>query len=126
MRSSSCATIGAQRWRRRTVRLEFKFVEQLVPLLWTREHPDHLIADALGVEIELEEDTRSHTLVLACQAEQDVLSADVVVLVQARLVLGQDDDLSRALGEALEHRTKGKEPKEGLRDPAPLTRRGFP
>ena len=43
-------------------------------------------------------------LLLAEQAKQDVLGADVVVLEGPRLFLGQYDHLAGALGEAFEHR----------------------
>src|SRR5262249_30074729 len=41
---------------------------------------------------------------LAQQAEQDVFRPDVVVLERTGLVLGQNDDLARPLGEPFEHR----------------------
>src|SRR3954452_19601419 len=43
------------------------------------QHADDLVADLLGVGVEVEEDARGDALVLADQAEQDVLGADVVV-----------------------------------------------
>ena len=49
------------------------------------EHADDLVADLLGVGIEVEQDARSDTLVLAHEAEQDVLGADVVVAERQRL-----------------------------------------
>ncbi len=44
-----------------------------------RKHPDDLVADLLGVGVEVEQDAGGDALVLADQAEQDVLGADVVV-----------------------------------------------
>ena len=49
------------------------------------------------------EHARGEALLLAEQAEQDVLGADVVVLEGARLVLREHDDLAGALGEPFEH-----------------------
>ena len=49
------------------------------------------------------EDAGGQALLLAQQAEQDVLGADVVVLERARLLLGEDDHLAGSLCESLEH-----------------------
>ncbi len=57
------------------------------------EHPDHLVADLLGVGVEVEQDPRRHALVLANQAQQDVLGADVVVAQRERLAQRQLEDL---------------------------------
>ena len=54
-------------------------------------------------DVERLEDAGSEALLLAEQAEQDVLGADVVVLQRACLVLGENDDLPGPLCEALEH-----------------------
>jgi hypothetical protein len=43
------------------------------------EHPDDLVADLLRVRVEVEQDAGGDALVLAHEAEQDVLGADVVV-----------------------------------------------
>src|SRR4026208_2393989 len=43
------------------------------------EHADDLVADLLGVGVEVEQDACRDALVLAHEAEQDVLRADVVV-----------------------------------------------
>ena len=43
------------------------------------EHADDLVADLLGVRVEVEQDAGGDALVLAHEAEQDVLGADVVV-----------------------------------------------
>ena len=47
-------------------------------------------------------DSRGDTLTLADQTEEDVLGPDVVVIEQARFLLGEDNDPSRSVGEALE------------------------
>ena len=62
----------------------------------TGEHADDLVADLLGVRVEVEQDPRRHALVLAHQAEQDVLGADVVVAERERLAEGQLEHLLRA------------------------------
>ena len=49
------------------------------------EHADDLVADLLRVGVEVEQDARGDALVLAHQAEQDVLGADVVVAEAQRL-----------------------------------------
>src|SRR5208283_1091250 len=41
------------------------------------EHADDLVADLLGVGVEVQQDARCHALVLAHEPEQDVLGADV-------------------------------------------------
>ena len=64
---------------------------------------DHLGADALDGDVERLEDARSETLLLAQQAEEDVLGTDVVVLEDAGLLLGEDDHLPGPFGEALKH-----------------------
>src|SRR5262249_59280197 len=71
-------------------------------LLAGADDPDHLRADPLGGDVERLEDPRRQSLLLAEQAEQDVLGADVVVLERASLFLGQDDYLSGSLCESLE------------------------
>ena len=57
------------------------------------EHPDDLVADLLGVGVEVEQDARGDALVLADQAEQDVLGADVVVAQREGLAQRQLQDL---------------------------------
>ena len=49
------------------------------------EHADDLVADLLGVGVEVEEDAGGNSLVLAHEAEQDVLGSDVVVAERKRL-----------------------------------------
>ena len=53
-------------------------------------------------DVERLEDAGGKAFLLAEEAEQDVLRADVVVLEGPRLVLRQNDDLSCPLGESLE------------------------
>jgi hypothetical protein len=60
------------------------------------EHADDLVADLLGVGVEVEEDAGGDALVLPDQAEQDVLGADVVVPKAERLAEGELEDLLRA------------------------------
>src|SRR3954453_13838161 len=60
------------------------------------EHPDDLVADLLGVGVEVEQDACGDALVLADQAEQDVLGANVVVAQAQRLAEGELEDLLRA------------------------------
>ena len=57
------------------------------------EHPDDLIADLLGVGVEVEQDACGDALVLADQPEQDVLGADVVVAQREGLAQRQLQDL---------------------------------
>jgi hypothetical protein len=72
-------------------------------LLAGADDPHDLPADALDGDVEALEHPRGETLLLAQQAEQDVLGADVVVLERARLFLGKNDDLPGPLCESLEH-----------------------
>jgi hypothetical protein len=67
------------------------------------DDPAHLRTHVLDGDVERLEQASRETLLLAQQAEQDVLGADVVVVEPPRLVLRQHDDLARPLGEALEH-----------------------
>jgi hypothetical protein len=67
--------------------------------------PGNLGADLLDRDVERLEHPGGETLLLAQEAEQDVLSPDVVVLQGSRLVLGKDDDLAGSLGKALEQRS---------------------
>src|ERR671922_198128 len=60
------------------------------------EHADDLVADLLGVGIEVEQDARRDTLVFADQPEQDVLGADVVVTEGERLAQRELQHLLRA------------------------------
>ena len=60
------------------------------------EHADDLVADLLGVGVEVEQDARGDALVLAHEAEQDVLGADVVVAQAQRLAQRELEHLLRA------------------------------
>src|SRR4029453_13699971 len=51
---------------------------RLAAATWAGEHADDLVADLLAVGVEVEQDACGHALVLAHEAEQDVLGADVV------------------------------------------------
>ena len=62
-----------------------------------------LCADALDRDVERLEDAGREPLLLAQQAEEDVLGADVVVLQDAGLLLREDDHLPGPFCEALEH-----------------------
>ena len=65
--------------------------------------PDHLRAHPFHGDVERLEDSGSQALLLAQQAEQDVLGADVVVLQDPGFLLGQDDHLAGPFCKALEH-----------------------
>src|SRR5207302_178245 len=60
------------------------------------EHADDLVADLLGVGVEVEQDARGDALVLANEAEENVLRADVVVAERQRLAERELEDLLRA------------------------------
>ena len=62
-----------------------------------------LRAHALHSDVEGLEDTSRKSLLLAQQAEQDVLGADVVVLERSRFLLRENDDLAGSFCESLEH-----------------------
>src|SRR5204862_2741551 len=64
---------------------------------------DDLRADALDRDVERLQHARGETLLLAQQAEEDVLRADVVVLQDAGLLLCEDDYLPGPFCEAFEH-----------------------
>ena len=72
-------------------------------LLAGADDADDLRAHALDGDVEGLEDAGGEALLLAQQAEQDVLGADVVVLERPRLLLGEDDHLAGPLCESLEH-----------------------
>ena len=71
----------------------------LLPPAGAGEHADDLVANLLGVGVEVEQDARRDALVLAHEAEQDVLGADVVVAQRERLAQRQLEHLLRARGE---------------------------
>ncbi len=60
------------------------------------EHADDLVADLLRVGVEVEQDACGDAFVLADEAEQDVLGADVVVAERQRLAQRELQDLLRA------------------------------
>jgi hypothetical protein len=59
----------------------------------TGEHADDLVADLLGVRVEVEEDASGDALVLAHEPEEDVLRPDVVVAEAQGLAQGELEDL---------------------------------
>ena len=59
------------------------------------QHPDHLVADLLGVGVEVEQDACRYALVLAHEPEQDVFGADVVVAQRKRLAKCELEHLLR-------------------------------
>ena len=71
-------------------------------LLAGADDADDLGADALDGDVERLEHARGEALLLAQQAEQDVLGADVVVLERPGLFLREDDHLPGPLCESLE------------------------
>ena len=71
-------------------------------LLAGADDPHDLRAHALDGDVERLEHAGRKTLLLAQQAEQDVLGADVVVLELPGLFLGEDDDLAGSLCKSLE------------------------
>ena len=70
------------------------------------EHADDLVADLLGVGVEVEQDARRDALVLAHEAEQDVLGADVVVAKRKRLA---QRELEHLLGPGRERDLAGRD-----------------
>src|SRR4029079_1453370 len=72
-------------------------------LLARPDDADNLSADALDGDVEGLEDAGGQALLLAQQAEEDVLGADVIVLENPGLLLGEDDHLASPFGEALKH-----------------------
>src|SRR6266498_949321 len=71
----------------------------LLPPARAGEHADDLVANLFGIGVEVEQDACRDTLVLAYEAEQDVLGADVVVTQRERLAQRQLENLLRARGE---------------------------
>src|SRR5437016_939786 len=63
-----------------------------LPAAGAREHADDLVANLLGIGVEVEQDARRDSLVLANEAEQDVLGADVVVSERKRFPQRQLED----------------------------------
>ena len=62
--------------------------------------------DLLHSDVERPERPTGESVLLAQQAEQQMLRADVVVLRCAGLALREDDDLPRQFREALEHEAR--------------------
>ena len=58
--------------------------------------------DLRELDVHVLEDARGDTLALADETEQQVLGADVVVVEPLRLVLGECQDLARAIRELVE------------------------
>jgi hypothetical protein len=71
---------------------------------------DQLVADAPGRDLGGPEKGGRWAVRLCHQGEQHVLGADVGVVQQARLLLGQHHDPSRLLGEPLEHPASPRSP----------------
>src|SRR5205823_13783450 len=67
------------------------------------DDPDDLGAHALHGDVERLENARGESLLLAEETEQDVLSADVVVLEDPGFLLSEDDHLTGAFSKALKH-----------------------
>jgi len=63
------------------------------------QHPDDLVADRVGVRVEIAQDAHGDTLVLAHQAKQDVLGPDVVVAKAQGLAQRELEDLLGPRGE---------------------------
>ena len=81
------------------------------------EHADDLVADLLGVGVEVEQDARGDALVLAHEPEQDVLGADVVVAEAQRLA---QRELEHLLGARRERDLPGGDLLAGADDPHDL------
>ena len=81
------------------------------------QHPDDLVADLLRVGVEVEQDAGRDALVLAHQAEQDVLGADVVVAEAERLA---QRELEHLLGARRERDLAGGDLLAGADDPHDL------
>jgi len=86
------------------------------------DDPRYLSAHVLERHVERLEHARRDPLLLAQKPEQDVLGADVVVLQRTRLVLRENDNLSRALSEALEHRDQDTPTVSAVADSVALPR----
>jgi hypothetical protein len=72
-------------------------------LLTGADDAHDLGAHTLDGDVQALEDAGRQALLLAKEAEQDVLGADVVVLERPRLLLGEDDHLTCAFCKSLEH-----------------------
>src|SRR6201999_2423327 len=88
----------------------------------TGEHPDDLVADLVRIRVEVEQDAGRDALVLAHQAEQDVLGADVVVAQAQRLAQRQ---LEHLLGARRERDLPGRDLLAGTDDADHLRTHAF-
>src|ERR1700754_2425084 len=86
------------------------------------QHADDLVADLVGVGVEVEQDASGDTLVLTHQAEQDVLGADVVVAEGERLAQRQ---LEYLLGARRERNLSGGDLLTGTDDADDLRAHSF-
>jgi hypothetical protein len=73
-----------------------RFMFLLLTIAGLGEHPDDLIADLLRVGIQITQDARGNTLVLAHETEQDMLGADVAVAESESLTPREIENLLRA------------------------------
>jgi hypothetical protein len=69
----------------------------------------NLLADRLERNPEALQGLSGDTLTLVDETQEDVLSADVVVVEHPGFFLSQDDNPPRAVGEPLEHRYRSSE-----------------
>ena len=65
----------------------------LGPAAGAGQHPHDFLARAVGVDVQVVEDTGRHTLALPHEAEEDVLGADVVVAQRQRFAQRQFEHL---------------------------------
>jgi len=72
-------------------------------LLAGADDPHDLRPDALDRDVQRLQHASGEALLLAQQAQKDVLGADVVVLERARLLLREDDHLPGSFCKSLEH-----------------------
>ena len=62
----------------------------------------HLAANRLEADVQRLEGLRGHTFTLVDQSEEDVLGADVIVVEEARFLLGEDHHPASPVSEAFE------------------------
>src|SRR5699024_10570542 len=72
-------------------------------LLLLAEDLLYLLPHRIEVGVERCQDLRSDAIALMDEAEQDVLSPDVVVVEHPRLFLGEDDDPTCSVGKSFKH-----------------------
>ncbi len=70
-------------------------------LLALADHLHDLLAHRVEVDAQSLQGSCGHSFAFADEAEQDVLGADVAVIQQARLFLGQNNDSASPVGEPL-------------------------